>query len=292
MFEYTVRLTILIKMWFDVNDNWPGEMDKLTQKQTKALASRIQRNKQVKQVKNISKKLEKPRDQQTSIRSDKASFKSSIEQKLSSSKFRWLNEQMYTQHSSGALKMFTESPKLFSVYHQGFTLQTQKWPVNPLDRIISHLNTLPADLLVVDLGCGEARLALEVEQKVLSFDLLAVNSRVTACDMRDLPVETATAHVAVFCLALMGTNILEFLTEARRVLRHRGELMIAEISSRFEDIDKFISSVEDLNFKLESRDDLTDMFTLIRFRRKRAKFDSNNFESELFSLKPCLYKKR
>ena len=64
MFEYTVRLTILIKMWFDVNDNWPGEMDKLTQKQTKALASRIQRNKQ---VKNISKKLEKPRDQQTSI---------------------------------------------------------------------------------------------------------------------------------------------------------------------------------------------------------------------------------
>ncbi|KAI6646517.1 hypothetical protein LOD99_12638 [Oopsacas minuta] len=278
-------------MLFDLNNNWVGEVDKLTQKQTRMLATKIQRNKQFKQVKNISKKVDKPREHL--MLNTNSSLKSRMEQKLSSSKFRWLNEQLYTQHSSGALKLFTESPELFSVYHEGFNLQTQKWPVNPLDRIISHLNTLPADLLVADLGCGEARLSLEVDQKVLSFDLVAVNSRVIACDMRNLPIETATVHIAVFCLSLMGTNVLEFLLEARRVLKHRGNLIIAEIFSRFEDIDKFISSVEELNFKIVSRDNLTDMFVLIKFRRKKIRsISTHKIETDLFSLKPCLYKKR
>ena len=277
-------------MSFDTSTNWVGIVDKLTESQTKTLVTKIHRNKQ---LKNISRKVERYRGSDTvpSLPTGR-SIKSRVEDKLRSSKFRWLNEQLYTQPSSGALKLFTDSPEMFSVYHEGFSLQTQKWPVNPLDRIVSYLNSLTADLIVVDLGCGEARLALEVEQKVTSFDLVALNRRVTACDMRDLPLETASVDISVFCLSLMGTNTGEFLMEGRRILRHRGELIIAEISSRFENIDQFIASVEQLSFKLVSREQLTDMFILMIFRKKKGKIYSQAVEQEQFSLKPCLYKKR
>ena len=281
------------EMSFDTNTSWAGIVDKLTKKQTKTLVTKIHRNKQSKQLKNISRKVEKCRGSETAPYPQTGhSVKSRVEEKLRSSKFRWLNEQLYTQHSSGALKLFTDSPELFSVYHEGFSLQTQKWPVNPLDRIVSRLNSLPADLVVADLGCGEARLALGVEQKVLSFDLVSVNRRVTACDMRDLPLDTASVDISVFCLSLMGTNIGEFLLEAGRILRRRGELIIAEIASRFGDIDRFIASVEQLNFKLVSREQLTGLFVLLIFRKRKGKIGSQTAELEQFSLKPCLYKKR
>ena len=37
--------------------------------------------------------------------------------------------------------------------------------------------------MVADLGCGEAKLARTVKQRVHSFDLVAANDSVTACDM-------------------------------------------------------------------------------------------------------------
>ena len=283
-------------MWFKLNQDWVGAVDKLTEKQTKILTTKIKRNKSKKQPKSSQsrdKRTRTPLPTPPPSRSrTPSSLRTQMEEKLSSSKFRWLNEQLYTQHSSGALQLFTDSPQMFSVYHKGFTRQTQKWPINPLDRIISHLRTLPEHLRVADLGCGEGRLCLEVNQEVLSYDLVAVNNRVTACDMRSVPLEDACMDIVVFCLSLMGTNTHEFLLEGRRVLKHRGELIIAEISSRFEDIEMFIESVEWLDFKLLSREEVTDMFVLMRFRRKKDNFDPDAIQSDMFSLKPCLYKKR
>lgn len=37
--------------------------------------------------------------------------------------------------------------------------------------------------MVADFGCGDAKLARSVPQKVHSFDLVALNDSVTACDM-------------------------------------------------------------------------------------------------------------
>ena len=45
-------------------------------------------------------------------------------------------------------------------------------------------------LKVVDFGCGEAKIATSVSHDVHSFDLVAVNEKVTACDM---------AHVSTNC---------------------------------------------------------------------------------------------
>lgn len=52
---------------------------------------------------------------------------------------RYLNEKLYTKSSSEAWKLFKEDPQSFDVYHKGFKNQVLKWPVNPLDMIISDL---------------------------------------------------------------------------------------------------------------------------------------------------------
>lgn len=87
------------------------------------------------------------------------------------------------------------------------------------------------------MGCGEARLAKEVGSlhKVHSFDLGdGGNKTITICDIRNVPLVSATADVVVFCLSLMGTNAEDFIAEASRVLKPGGMLLIAEVRSRVE----------------------------------------------------------
>lgn len=93
---------------------------------------------------------------------------------------------------------------------------------------------------IADLGCGDARLASELQRDkgklkvdVLSFDLHSPSPLVTKADIANLPLANGTVDVAIFCLALMGTNWVDFVEEAYRVLRWKGELWVAEIKSRF-----------------------------------------------------------
>jgi len=70
---------------------------------------------------------------------------------------------------------------------------------------------------------------------VHSFDLVSNgNSLITPCDMANVPLGDKSVDVGVFCLALMGTNIAEFIREAHRILRDNGVIKIAEVRSRFE----------------------------------------------------------
>ena len=59
-----------------------------------------------------------------------------------------------------------------------------------------------------------------------SFDLVAANERVVACDMASVPLPDGCVDVAVFCLSLMGTNLADYLREAKRVLRPSGILKV------------------------------------------------------------------
>lgn len=94
---------------------------------------------------------------------------------------------------------------------------------------------------IADLGCGDAKLGAALQPQarklnldVRSFDLQANgNPMIMAADMAALPLADGSVDVAVFCLALMGTNWVDFVEEAYRVLRWKGELWVAEIKSRF-----------------------------------------------------------
>jgi ribosomal RNA-processing protein 8 len=105
-----------------------------------------------------------------------------MDSQLHGSRFRWLNESLYTTTGREALDMFRRDPGAFDVYHDGFRRQVEGWPENPVDRMITLVRAMPADAVIADLGCGEARLAASVPQKVHSFDLVAVNDRVTYVD--------------------------------------------------------------------------------------------------------------
>jgi ubiquinone/menaquinone biosynthesis C-methylase UbiE len=46
--------------------------------------------------------------------------------------------------------------------------------------------------------------------------------------------------IGVFSLSLMGTNYVDFLREANRVIKPGGKLFIAEVTSRFADVKQFV----------------------------------------------------
>jgi len=139
---------------------------------------------------------------------------------LAGGKFRFLNEQLYTTTGEEAFGLFQSKPELFDEYHEGFRSQVELWPQNPVDIFISQLTPMSKDTVIADLGCGDAQISAELpKHNVLSFDLVAKNERVTACDIAHLPLADNSVDVAIFCLSLMGTDFLKFLKEAYRVLK-------------------------------------------------------------------------
>jgi len=50
--------------------------------------------------------------------------------------------------------------------------------------MISYLQSLPTSTVIADMGCGDAKIAHTLtKHKVLSFDLVAKNEKVVACDI-------------------------------------------------------------------------------------------------------------
>ncbi|TKY88606.1 hypothetical protein EX895_002595 [Sporisorium graminicola] len=287
--------------------------------------------------------------------------------KLSGSRFRTINERLYTTASDEAVRMIDAAPAMFDEYHQGFREQVRSWPKNPLDRIVElfdkslsnttskgkgkNKGTQPRPTtgaakarftpgaLVIDLGAGEGGLAKKLVPKgikVLCYDLVTtsdgwVRKQDTAAigglplpgffeDSNPLGLQVApkgtadgVADVAVFCLSLMGTNWIHMLLEAKRVLRTGGELIIAEVSSRFADgFDSFVRIVKMLGFSLEHKDASNTHFVLFEFVKLTSQahlaslssiaadsdIDPHNTSLDELAangktlLKPCIYKRR
>ncbi|KAK0735884.1 methyltransferase-domain-containing protein [Apiosordaria backusii] len=192
-------------------------------------------------------------------------LQASMREKLISARFRHLNETLYTRPSTESFSLFADSPEMFTEYHEGFRRQVAVWPENPVDVYISDIKTrgplrqppkthpslptalpLPRDFntkicTIADLGCGDAKLSTTLQPfkrklklDIHSFDLqTGGNPLVTKADIANLPLPDSSADIVIFCLALMGTNWTDFIEEAYRILRWKGELWVAEIKSRF-----------------------------------------------------------
>lgn len=196
-------------------------------------------------------------------------LQASMRQKLVSARFRHLNQTLYTTPSAHSLELFQQNPEMFQEYHEGFRRQVEVWPENPVDGYVqqikqrgkqrrdkrgmpkedkeegkgTELSPLPrtdGKCHIADLGCGDAKLseALQKELKKLnlaiySYDLQNPSPLVTKADIANVPLADGSVDIAIFCLALMGTNWVDFIEEAFRILRWKGELWVAEIKSRF-----------------------------------------------------------
>ncbi|SCV03900.1 LAMI_0H11848g1_1 [Lachancea mirantina] len=306
---------------------------------------------------NKKRKIQEDEDTEQNVQLDVKKPLTALQKKmlakLSGSRFRWINEQLYTISSDEALRLVKKQPEVFDEYHEGFRSQVQSWPENPVNVFVSEIERrskrpvnapggLPGlsdskKIVISDMGCGEAQLALDVSNffkrhnkkakkhhqkkcEVHSFDLKKVNERITVADIKHVPLKDESCTVVVFCLALMGTNFLDFIEEAYRILAPRGELWIAEIKSRFADGkgEEFVDALKLLGFFHKTTDDTNKMFTRFEFFKppreiieerkakleRKQKFIEVETQKETLQkrrnkqaegewlLKPCIYKRR
>ncbi|CAI5490543.1 unnamed protein product [Closterium sp. Naga37s-1] len=238
--------------------------------------------------------------------SKKLSLLDKMKARLAGSRFRSLNEALYTSDGDKAFQMFSQDPSAFTQYHEGYREQVASWPINPLHVIIDWIRQRPATLTVADFGCGEAKLAASVPNKVVSLDLVAAAPGVIACNMAHTPLQDSSVHIAVFCLSLMGADYPSFLSEAHRVLQPGGSLIIAEVRSRFDpttggaELKDFVAALKQLGFRLVSKDLSNKMFLLLFLEKVQSELKKGQVKKNISvsaditwpALKPCLYKRR
>lgn len=69
-------------------------------------------------------------------------FHESLADRLKASRFRYINELLYTHESEEATDIMAQDPDAFTTYHEGYRKQVEQWPLNPLDRIIKSIKAL------------------------------------------------------------------------------------------------------------------------------------------------------
>ncbi|XP_044005516.1 ribosomal RNA-processing protein 8-like [Aphidius gifuensis] len=150
---------------------------------------------------------------------------------------------------------------------------------------------MPKEYVIADFGCGDAKLCEPVEQKVHSLDLVAVNDKVTACDMAHTSLLTISVNVVVFCLSFIGKNLADYLLEAKCVLKQDGILKIADVVSRFENIKEFVKSLDKYGFQNTYQDLSNNLFYFMDFKKIEDVNRRNKNLPQIY-LKTCLYKRR
>ncbi|EAN31044.1 putative methyltransferase family protein [Theileria parva strain Muguga] len=218
-----------------------------------------------------------------------------IRSRLSGSRFRCINEKLYKCKSDISFTMFNSDPKLYSAYHEGYRNQVLTWPYNPVDKVIQWLKQRQELVNIGDFGCGDALIAKTFTKKVYSYDLVATNEHVTACNIKRVPLETGVLDVVIFCLSLMGTDWPLFILEATRTTKIKGRLKIVEVTSRISNPKEFINFITSFGYALHSSNHNTtgDYFVWFEFvleDRKEIKEDKLLQYNHL--LTPCLYKQR
>ncbi len=149
-----------------------------------------------------------------------------------------MNQLWNVSHSTTTHARLIETPEEWHHYHRLYRAARESWTIVPYEEMIHWCRErIGFNYKIGDFGCGEAKLAEAINgiHAVYSFDHIAINSNVTACDMAHVPLENEILDVALFSLSLMGKNFFEYLNEAHRTLRLDGILIIFEPSSRFID---------------------------------------------------------
>jgi hypothetical protein len=149
--------------------------------------------------------------------------------------FSEMNKVFNTSNSDTMHEKIKQDPQYLVQYHEKLDETRKLWTIDPVKLIANKINNLPipdriiAKMVIGDFGCGRAKLAKLLNNKVYNFDHHSIlGENIIACDMKRTTLKNETLDVAVFSLSLMGQNWTEYIAEAKRCLRKRGMLMIAE----------------------------------------------------------------
>ncbi len=147
--------------------------------------------------------------------------------------FSEMNRVWSVSNSTTTGERLKDNPEEWYQYHTLYRERRQEWNEIPYEVIGSKIKNRP-DWIVGDFGCGENLLSKSIPNKVHSFDHVAIDETVTACDISNVPLKDNVLDVVVFSLSLMGTNYRDYLVEGHRTLRPFGLIMICEPKSKWE----------------------------------------------------------
>jgi superfamily II DNA or RNA helicase len=147
--------------------------------------------------------------------------------------FSTLNRLWNQSRSDTTHQRLQANPEEWMHYHTLYQKSRKTWSVIPYEEMIRWCQQR-SGYTIGDFGCGEAKLAEAVSGRhtVYSFDHIAINNNVIACDMAHVPLNDEELDVAIFSLSLMGSNFTDYLREANRTLKLDGQLHIIEATSR------------------------------------------------------------
>jgi hypothetical protein len=162
--------------------------------------------------------------------------------------FSEINKLWGIQNSKTTNEKLNKNPEDWYYYHELYRNKREIWDEIPYKEIAKKITR--KDFIVADLGCGENLLKDEIpENKVLSFDYIAIDNSVTACDISKLPLENNCVDVVVFSLSLMGSNKKDYIIEGYRILKSFGIIMISEPLDKWKDKENTLKEIiEEIGF--------------------------------------------
>ncbi|MBA43225.1 MAG: hypothetical protein CMF62_04340 [Magnetococcales bacterium] len=159
------------------------------------------------------------------------------------------------QNSKNTHKLLKKDSKSWHDYHdyrdysfKGYDKQDEL----PIQIIIKYLEKLQDHKLnILDLGCGRNLISKHFESSktinIVGYDHVSFNGSISK-DISNLDnVNEQSIDVCIFSQSLMGSNWKEYLDEAKRVLRYRGEIIIVDSVNRYENIKDYVLQL----FKLD-----------------------------------------
>lgn len=178
--------------------------------------------------------------------------------------FSLMNQRFNTSKSTTMHDRLVNDPEEFYLYHSLYREARASWSEVPFVVISEQVNKRP-DWVIGDFGCGEALLSKSIGNKVYSYDHVAINSSVIACDMADTGAESDILDVAVFSLSLMGVNWSDYIKEAFRMVKAGGLLKISEPASNWETdgFERLKKGIQDAGFELLGEPRLSSKFVYI-----------------------------
>lgn len=163
--------------------------------------------------------------------------------------------------------------------HPRLAVSSGGFPASLLPKVLAYDLLDTADGIVRGVDCAQVggvplpgRLGGGIRERISRLEQRGSQTALSA--------DRGAVDVVVFCLSLMGTDWVGMILEARRILKNGGQILIAEVSSRFTDpsTEQFTKLVERLGFKLMTKEGEKDdgkkdkentHFVLLRYAKLR-----------------------
>ncbi len=117
-----------------------------------------------------------------------------------------MNSRFNTAYSSTTHERLKQNPEEWYLYHTLYREARKDWAEVPFERIAKSLKKRP-DWVIGDFGCGEAKLAALLPNKVYSFDHIAINENVLECDITHTPIDDGVLGCCRFLFIVNGIEL-------------------------------------------------------------------------------------